>query len=52
MGALNCGSLVERTKDSCNMIGGEEKFVFWAFILKAIGQRTTPSEMPIWKHFL
>ena len=43
---------VEWTKDSGNVIGGEQNFVYSAFILKANGQRTTPSNMPTWQHFL
>jgi hypothetical protein len=43
---------VEQTKDSNNMICGEQKFVHLAFALKANGQRTMPSKKPTWQYFL
>jgi hypothetical protein len=39
---------VEKTKDSSNVIGGEQKFVHLAFTLKANSQRTMASKMPTW----
>jgi hypothetical protein len=38
-GRFTIRPLVERTKDSSNLIGGEQKFVCWAFTLEANRQR-------------
>jgi hypothetical protein len=42
----------EQTKDSNNLIGGEQKFVCLAFTLESNGQRITTSKTPTWQHFL
>jgi hypothetical protein len=44
--------LVEKTKDSNNLIGWKRKFVFWTFTLEANNQRTKPLKTPTWQHFL
>jgi hypothetical protein len=38
--------------DSSNLIGGEQKFVYWAYILIANNQRTMASKIYTWQHFL
>jgi hypothetical protein len=45
-------SSVEQTRDSSNLIGGEQKFVSLAFTLEANDQWTKASKMPTWQHFL
>jgi hypothetical protein len=37
---------VEKTKDPNNLVGGEQKFVHWAFTLKANGQKTIAFRTP------
>jgi hemin uptake protein HemP len=39
---------IERTKDSNNLIGGEQKLVHQTFILEVNGQWTTASKTPMW----
>jgi hypothetical protein len=43
---------VKRRRNSSNLIGGEQKFVPWAFTQEAGAQRRTPSKMLTWQHFL
>jgi hypothetical protein len=45
-------TLVERTKDSNNVTGREQKFVYSTFTLEANGQCTTLSKMLTWQYFL
>ena len=42
---------VTRRRNSNNLIGGEPKFVFWAFTQEAIAQRRMPSKMSTWQYF-
>jgi hypothetical protein len=43
---------VERTRDSSNLIGGEQKFVRLAFTLESNNQWTRASKISTWQHFL
>jgi hypothetical protein len=51
-GHFSLWPLVKQVNDFSNVIGGEQKFVCSAFTLETKGQRTTPSKMPTWHHFL
>ena len=50
--ALHITVIDQEDMDSRNLIGGEQKFVYWAYVLVVNNRRTMASKIYTWQHFL